>query len=144
MGLISQTQALVTADRIPDDVAYTALFMVVREGPKGHWDWDTRNKWLTERGFDSREATEIALAGTRFSKTLAQMEIELAEINRRYGSSSLSAEAKRERDAAKGRISTALSVERVKLNTDLGAAGRARLTALISSMKKDIKMNAGH
>lgn len=144
-GLLSQTQSLVPSDRIPDEVAYTALFMVVREGPKGHWDWETRNKWLTERGFDEREATEIALAATRFSKASAQLEIELAEVNRRHSGNLLSADAKRERDQVRNRISAALLAERTKLDRDLGPAGRAKLTAFVASMKKDIKMNAtGH
>jgi hypothetical protein len=50
--------------KIPDELAYTALFMVIQPSPPPHWDYPARLNWLAKKGIDVHYAQKlIRIAG---------------------------------------------------------------------------------
>jgi hypothetical protein len=136
----SFAQKFATPESIPDEIAYTALFFVVRPAPKPHWDHETRLSWLAKRGFQDMEAQAIIESAIKFDRARIQMESALSETNSSYGKSSLSAAANQSRDKIQTQwVSEVLSI-RNRLQGSLTTSGVVRLSDLILDIKRNIKM----
>jgi hypothetical protein len=141
--VFAQPQApLVPAHQIPDEIAYTALFLVAGPGAASHWDDETRNNWLTSRGFTALEASLIIGASARFRVEHISAERELARINEVSRGNLLSDSAKSERNDVRRRISSLIETLRADLRTGLGPGGAVKLEQLVDQIKRDIRMNA--
>jgi hypothetical protein len=75
-------ESLVPASAIPDDIAYTAMFYVVRTAPAPHWDRETCTRWLEARGFLGDEINVIIEHATRFYAELQVAETKLDKVNK--------------------------------------------------------------
>ncbi len=136
----SSAQKFAIPESIPDEIAYTALFFVVRPAPKPHWDHETRLSWLAKRGFQDMEAQVIINSAIRFDKARKQMELALTETNASFGKNSLTTAANQSRDRIQTQwVSEALSI-RNTLQGSLTTSGVVKLFDLILDIKRNIKM----
>lgn len=135
-------QKLVPASAIPDEIAYTALFYVVRTAPAPHWDRQTCLGWLEKRGFVGDEATLIIDTATAFYARQQQSELDLARINRENAGRLLSASVEAQRKAVRVRISGYVTAAVSDIERLLPSNSRANLQKVASEIKQNIKMKA--
>ncbi|MCX6608809.1 MAG: hypothetical protein NTV52_35165, partial [Acidobacteria bacterium] len=88
-----------------DEIAYTALFHVVRAAPAPHWDTANCEAWLEKRGLIGGEATIIITAATAYYARQQVAELALARINQENVGRLLSDAAEAQRVAVRKQLS---------------------------------------
>ena len=133
-GAAQQTEA-----QIPDSIAYTAIYYVVHDAPKPHWDRETCLTWLKERGLSDMQAHYVFFAANRYMKKHAAIEEELRIVNTETGNS-LAPQVQHRRSEIETRRSLELTASIKQLQQDFGSGGAAKLAGLILNVKQDINM----
>jgi hypothetical protein len=119
-----QQAASLQVREIPDDIAYTAVFFLLRSAPSEGWDLDTRGNWLSARGFVDRESRVIVRAATEFCVANAALTTPAALRD------------DREMQQKTARL---LAEVRASLIETLGPAAAQRFRQLITEAKKSIQ-----
>jgi hypothetical protein len=133
-------ERMMDPSRIPDELAYTALFHVIRTAPPPHWDWETCREWLVNKGVDAVSAQRLIGIAGRYFPIHDQVEGELLAFNERVRNS-LSESAQAERSRLEARRAAALrdAMKAVKEAMDSPAAGK-QLAVLIQDIKNHMKV----
>nr|MCU0229734.1 hypothetical protein [Bryobacterales bacterium] len=76
------TQTKPSSSTIPDDIAYVALFHVVYDAPKPHWDRETCIEWLRERLLTWHQALMVIEAANRYMQIHKEVEQDLEHFHR--------------------------------------------------------------
>lgn len=124
---------------VPDSIAYTALYHVVHDAPPPHWDRETCQSWLAERGLTGFHAQAVMFAANRYMQKHAEIESELRTLNSQTRNS-LASEAQARRSEIETRRSAELLANVKELKQSLGSDGAAKLDNLIQDVKSGINM----
>lgn len=127
---------------VPDEIAHIALYHVIYDAPKPHWDRDTCIQWLNERGIDAKTAQALIATASKYMSKHAAIESELVEFNRQT-KNSLASEVQAKRLMIEQRRHRELRMLNEELNAAIGPEGRIRLSRLLLDVKSNIKINSG-
>jgi hypothetical protein len=137
---VNGQEKLVPAKDIPDEVAYTILFNIVRDAPPPHWDRETCRGWLQERGFRYDDAEKIIQVATEFHEKQRATEAKLVQLDRE-SHGSLSTGWASERARLGEEISEAARDAARRLLLLLNQAGRLSLPETIQDIRAKMKMS---
>jgi hypothetical protein len=124
---------------VPDSIAFTALYHVVYDAPPPHWNRETCQTWLTERGLDSLQAQKVMFAANRYMKKHAAIESELQTLNSETRNS-LNSGTQVRRNQIESRRSAELAESVQLLRQEFGPDGVPKLDELIQKVKNGITM----
>lgn len=125
-----------------DEIAYTALFHVVRTAPAPHWDTETCLAWLEQRGLVGGEATTIITAATAYYAKQQVAERELAHINQENVGRLLADSAEAQRVAVRKQLSADIADAATSITRILPLEGKKKLGLLVADIKANIKVKA--
>jgi hypothetical protein len=127
---------------IPDELAYSAVFHVIRTAPTPHWDYETRQTWLIARGFDRLSAQKLIRIADNYFKVHEEVEAALSELNERTAKS-LKPEAADERARIEAKRLVAMRDAMRSIQTELVSTDTlAKVAALIEGVKESMKVRS--
>jgi hypothetical protein len=142
LGFTFAQDRLLDPKSIPDELAYTAIFFVVRTAPPPHWNYETRLKWLTDRGLDGPAGQKVIRIADRYFAIHETVEAELAAFNAQRRNS-LTPEAQDERARIEAKRTVAMREAIQSLRTELvTSAALENVNQLITGVKSDMKVRA--
>lgn len=127
---------------VPDELAYTVIFHVIRSAPPPHWDHETCQQWLMDRGVERKYAQRLIRVADRYFQVHQQVEAELAAFNGRTRNS-LAPEAQSERNRIEQKRAGAMreAIQSLRLEMDTLRAQQS-VSDLLTEVKRSIKIKA--
>lgn len=124
---------------VPDDVAWSILFQILRTAPAPHWDFETKCNWLAPAGLSAADVNVLQNGANRYFQRVAPVETRLKQHHQAFKGqledrSAIEGEANLQRE--RNRL-LYLTVDEVR--SELPAAARERVSAKIEDIKRNTK-----
>jgi hypothetical protein len=135
-------ERILPPEQVPDEIAYTVVFHVIRTGQPPRWDYETRRKWLMDRGLSHYAAQTMIRTADRYFKIHEEIEAELASWNSKV-QNSLSSQAADERSRIEAKRTVALQEAIESIRNELpGPEVSDNIRSLIAQIKQGVKVRA--
>lgn len=144
LSLLASTLAFgqQAAPAVPDEIAYIALYHVIYDAPKPHWDRETCIQWLQENGIEPLTAQYLIGTASAYMKKHAEIETQLAAFNQTTGKS-LAPAVQQQRQEMEARRYAELRRLNEEMISKLEPSARQRIGQLLLAVKANIKMKTG-
>lgn len=126
-------------DEIPDEIAYTALFYVIRDAPPPHWDRDASRRWLAQRGFSYGQAEIMIDVATAFSAQHRKLEAGILAMFKEYPGGIMSQAAQSRQKQMQAEIGAFIRAHAAEVRKRLGPSGSPRLDEVVLEIKRDVR-----
>jgi hypothetical protein len=129
----------VPPELVPDHIAFTALFYVIRDAPPPHWDRPTVARWLEARGFEGDAGEILVRSANRFYERHHDVESRLAQLNQATRNS-LAPVVAAQRQVLQDEARNIAESAAAELRLVLPAPLKLRLAGVIADIKQNMKM----
>ncbi len=123
---------------VPDEIAYSTLFQILRTEPPPHWDHQTKCNWLAPDGLRDEDVFLLVRAADEYFRRVAGLNEKLKRHYAAFAGRIQSAEAQ----AGEAQIQQERTQELLAVRTDLRARLTTKALAGLDSRIAEIKRNS--
>jgi hypothetical protein len=124
---------------VPDEVAYTILFQILRTAPPPHWEFQTKCNWLAPYGLSPEEVNELQNSANRFMQRIGPLDEKLKRHHEVFRQRLTSPEAQAGEAAIRQERAQALWTTVGELLGRLPIATRAKLNQKLEEIKSNTR-----
>jgi hypothetical protein len=124
---------------VPEEVAYSTLFHILRTAPKPHWDSDVAGNWLAKYGLTEKDVRVLWTSANRYLLRLQPLDEKLTRHHEAAGHRITSPEALAGEAAIRHERAEALWVTVGEALVQLPPEARVKLDLAIQGIRKDTR-----
>jgi hypothetical protein len=137
--LLGQLAVAQSSSQLPDEIAYSIVFQILRTAPPPHWEVQTKCNWLAPNGLTETDVNELVNAANRYFLRAAPLNEKPKQHHEAFKGRLQSAEARQIEASIQREMTTLLFSVVAELRGQLSPKALAGLDSRIAEIKRNTK-----